>query len=174
MSPHEHIKRVRNIVWHHTIAYSRALFVFTNKLEKMKFVIAFFLSALSFSEVLAESGWPDGQYCLPMPANQRCPIDWVKGYRYHDTQDFPAHNGYFNKRNGHVPHLSVSFAREEFVQMVLTQEAYFGMTKMTTTKILLMVPFPMVITAETPRSDFAVARMEQNPSQICRLVKLSC
>lgn len=86
---------------------SRALFVFTNKLEKMKFVIAFFLSALSFSEVLAEGGWPDGQYCLPMPANQRCPIDWVKGYRYHDTQDFAAHNGYFNKRNGHVPHLSV-------------------------------------------------------------------
>lgn len=69
---------------------------------------------------------------------------------------------------------TVSFAREEFVQMVLTQEAYFGMTKMTTTKILLMVPFPMVITAETPRSDFAVARMEQNPSQICRLAKLSC
>lgn len=30
--------------------------------------------------------WPRGQYCLPMPSNQRCPIGWDDGYRFQTTE----------------------------------------------------------------------------------------
>ena len=30
--------------------------------------------------------WPRGQYCLPMPSNERCPLGWEEGYRFHTTE----------------------------------------------------------------------------------------
>lgn len=78
----------------------------------MKIVITFTLFALSFGKAIAlhcGSNWPYGKYCLPMPANQGCPNNWVKGYRHHDSEDYSG-SGYHNVRNGHVPYLS-SFGR---------------------------------------------------------------
>ena len=30
--------------------------------------------------------WPRGQYCLPMPSNQRCPLGWDDGYSFQTTE----------------------------------------------------------------------------------------
>jgi hypothetical protein len=30
--------------------------------------------------------WPVGQYCLPMPSNERCPFGWETGYRFQTTE----------------------------------------------------------------------------------------
>ena len=75
----------------------------------MKIIIAFLLFAFSFSETIATGSWPDGQYCLPMPSNQRCPVGWVQGSRHHDSEDYSG-AGHYNQRHGHVPHLT-SFGR---------------------------------------------------------------
>ena len=34
----------------------------------------------------ASAIWPVGQYCLPMPSNERCPVGWERGYRFQTTE----------------------------------------------------------------------------------------
>lgn len=70
--------------------------------EMIKILFAFLLLYVSSSR--ANSAWPEGQYCLPMPVNQICPVAWQKGYRLHHTEQDRT-EGQSNDRSGHIPYV---------------------------------------------------------------------
>ncbi|XP_028406004.1 uncharacterized protein LOC114528541 [Dendronephthya gigantea] len=41
---------------------------------------------LIFTSTTTAAVWPEGQYCLPMPLNEQCPLGWERGYRVHSTE----------------------------------------------------------------------------------------
>lgn len=53
----------------------------------LKYIMKSLLSAI-FMVVCAQVSaiWPRGQYCLPMPSNQRCPLGWDDGYSFQTTE----------------------------------------------------------------------------------------
>ena len=62
-------------------------------------MITLFGVILLFLSTQTSAVWPRGQYCLPMPSNERCPVGWEEGYRFQTTEDE-------NSVRGEVPYVA--------------------------------------------------------------------